>query len=62
MLLQQETVMLLQLILRKNHHVQISETHFAKTWMLHPDAPSEPPDSVKKRIRKMSSDFKGPMW
>lgn len=30
---------------------QISETHFAKTWLLHPDAPKIPlPDAVAKRI------------
>lgn len=37
---------------------QISETHFAKTWLLHPDAPKvEPPEAVKKRMRKLSSTF-----
>ncbi|MHC0036694.1 ABC transporter ATP-binding protein [Pseudoneobacillus sp. C159] len=41
---------------------QVSETHFAKTWLLHPDAPKvEPPDSVKKRIRKLSSTFETPV-
>ncbi|WP_147533243.1 ABC transporter ATP-binding protein [Bacillus marasmi] len=41
---------------------QISETHFAKTWLLHPDAPSvEPPESVKKRIRPMPSNFDKPI-
>ncbi|MGJ7919590.1 ABC transporter ATP-binding protein [Neobacillus sp. LXY-4] len=41
---------------------QISETHFAKTWLLHPDAPMvEPPESVKNRIRKMSSNFDKPI-
>ncbi|MBK3495160.1 ABC transporter ATP-binding protein [Viridibacillus sp. YIM B01967] len=30
---------------------QISETHFAKTWLLHPDAPKIPiPEAVSKRI------------
>jgi len=30
---------------------QISDTHFAKTWLLHPDAPKIPlPDAVAKRI------------
>ncbi len=30
---------------------QVSETHFAKTWLLHPDAPKIPlPDAVAKRI------------
>lgn len=41
---------------------QISETHFAKTWLLHPDAPTvEPPASVKKRIRQMPSNFDKPI-
>ncbi|KOS69537.1 peptide ABC transporter ATP-binding protein [Lysinibacillus contaminans] len=30
---------------------QVSDTHFAKTWLLHPDAPKVPlPDAVAKRI------------
>ncbi|MCF6138725.1 ABC transporter ATP-binding protein [Alkalihalobacillus berkeleyi] len=30
---------------------QVSETHFAKTWLLHKDAPQvEPPEIVKKRM------------
>jgi len=30
---------------------QVSETHFAKTWLMHPDAPKIPlPDAVAKRI------------
>lgn len=41
---------------------QISETHFAKTWLLHPDAPKvEPPDAVKRRMRKLSSTFEKPV-
>jgi oligopeptide transport system ATP-binding protein len=37
---------------------QISDTHFARTWLLHPDAPKvEPPESVKRRIRKLSSVY-----
>jgi oligopeptide transport system ATP-binding protein len=41
---------------------QISETHFAKTWLLHPDAPAvEPPDAVKRRMRKLSSTFEKPV-
>ncbi|GLB58911.1 ABC transporter ATP-binding protein [Cytobacillus sp. NCCP-133] len=41
---------------------QISETHFAKTWLLHPDAPKvEPPEAVKKRIRQLSSTFEKPV-
>jgi oligopeptide transport system ATP-binding protein len=41
---------------------QISETHFARTWLLHSDAPQvEPPESVKQRIRKLSSNFESPI-
>ncbi|MBT2688338.1 ABC transporter ATP-binding protein [Bacillus sp. ISL-47] len=41
---------------------QISETHFAKTWLLHPDAPNvEPPEAVKKRMRQLSSTFEKPV-
>ncbi|WP_080847200.1 ABC transporter ATP-binding protein [Cytobacillus gottheilii] len=41
---------------------QISETHFAKTWLLHPDAPQvNPPESVMKRVRKLSSNFEKPV-
>jgi oligopeptide transport system ATP-binding protein len=41
---------------------QISDTHFAKTWLLHPDAPRvEPPASVKKRIRPFTSAYEKPI-
>jgi oligopeptide transport system ATP-binding protein len=41
---------------------QISDTHFAKTWLLHPDAPKvEPPEAVKKRMRQLSSNYKEPV-
>ncbi len=41
---------------------QVSETHFAKTWLLHPNAPSvEAPDSVKKRIKSMPGNFEKPV-
>ncbi|OCA84257.1 peptide ABC transporter ATP-binding protein [Bacillus sp. FJAT-27225] len=40
---------------------QISETHFARTWLLHPDAPKvEPPEAVKKRMRKVANTFEQP--
>ena len=30
---------------------KVSETHFAKTWLLHPDAPKIPlPEAVARRI------------
>jgi oligopeptide transport system ATP-binding protein len=29
---------------------KVSETHYAATWLLHPDAPKvEPPEAVKRR-------------
>ncbi|MGN0985046.1 MAG: oligopeptide/dipeptide ABC transporter ATP-binding protein [Candidatus Enterenecus sp.] len=35
---------------------QISDTHFAATWLLHPDAPKvDPPKSVLDRIARMNS-------
>ena len=41
---------------------QISETHFATHGYLHQDAPKvEPPESVKQRIRKLSSNFESPI-
>ena len=34
----------------------ISETHWAATWLLHPDAPKvDPPSTVTERIRKMKA-------
>jgi len=41
---------------------QISETHFVKTWLLHPDAPKVvPPEAVLKRMRQISSKFVKPL-
>ncbi|HCY49743.1 MAG TPA: hypothetical protein DHU79_05730 [Clostridiales bacterium] len=38
---------------------QISETHYAATWLLHPDAPHvEPPKIVADRIKRMSQEVK----
>lgn len=35
---------------------QISDTHYAATWLLHPDAPAvEPPVAVKERMAKFQS-------
>lgn len=37
---------------------QVSETHFAATWLLHPDAPKvEPPKIVTERIERMSKKW-----
>jgi oligopeptide transport system ATP-binding protein len=33
---------------------RISDTHYAATWLLHPDAPKvKPPKSVTERIKRM---------
>lgn len=38
---------------------QISETHFAATWLLHPNAPKvDPPKIVTDRIERMSKEVK----
>ncbi len=35
---------------------KISDTHFASTWLLHPDAPKvEPPEAVRERIERMKA-------
>ena len=36
---------------KKSPIFQVSDTHYAATWLLHPDAPEvEPPESEKERI------------
>ncbi|SFE53984.1 oligopeptide transport system ATP-binding protein [Paenibacillus algorifonticola] len=41
---------------------QVSETHYAKTWLLHPDAPKvELPEQVKRRVRKLAASFDKPV-
>ncbi|MCA1031067.1 ABC transporter ATP-binding protein [Bacillus timonensis] len=41
---------------------KISDTHYASTWLLHPDAPKvEPPESVKKRMKKLASSYAKPV-
>ncbi|KMY45344.1 peptide ABC transporter ATP-binding protein [Bacillus sp. FJAT-27916] len=43
-------------------YYQISETHFVKSWLLHPDAPKvTPPEAVQARIRHMASNFDKPV-
>ena len=38
---------------------KVSETHYAETWLLHPDAPKiEPPEAVKRRMRELSATSK----
>ena len=35
---------------------RISDTHYAATWLLHPDAPKiDPPKSVSDRIERMKA-------
>ncbi|MDN4495165.1 ABC transporter ATP-binding protein [Ureibacillus aquaedulcis] len=39
---------------------QVSETHFAKTWLLHPDAPAiEVPESISRRIEGYLKEAQG---
>ncbi|MCM3019157.1 oligopeptide transport system ATP-binding protein [Priestia megaterium] len=41
---------------------KISNTHYAKTWLLHPDAPKvEPPASVQRRMRKVDNVYSTPV-
>ena len=41
---------------------QVSETHFVRSWLLHPHAPKvEPPEAVKKRLRPLPGTFKQPL-
>ncbi|MDI3092806.1 ABC transporter ATP-binding protein [Priestia megaterium] len=41
---------------------KISDTHYAKTWLLHPDAPKvEPPASVQRRMRKVNNVYSTPV-
>ncbi|WP_436718141.1 ABC transporter ATP-binding protein [Rossellomorea marisflavi] len=43
-------------------YYQVSDTHFVKSWLLHPDAPKvEPPEAVKARYRQMPSNFAEPV-
>ncbi|MFS0865580.1 ABC transporter ATP-binding protein [Fredinandcohnia sp. 179-A 10B2 NHS] len=39
---------------------KVSDTHYAATWLLHPDAPKvEPPEAVRRRMKNFSSSAKG---
>lgn len=41
---------------------KVSDTHYAKTWLLHPDAPKvEPPESVKRRMRQLANSYAKPV-
>ncbi|WP_453990455.1 ABC transporter ATP-binding protein [Bacillus nitroreducens] len=36
---------------------KVSDTHYAATWLLHPDAPKvDPPEAVKRRMKNFSSE------
>ena len=38
-------------------YFKISDTHYAATWLLHPDAPKvEMPDILKHRIARMKEE------
>lgn len=39
---------------------KVSDTHYAATWLLHPDAPKvEPPLAVQERQAKFRASIKG---
>ncbi|MDQ0217524.1 ABC transporter ATP-binding protein [Peribacillus cavernae] len=39
---------------------KVSDTHYAATWLLHPDAPKvEPPEAVKRRMKQFFSEQEG---
>ena len=41
---------------------KVSDTHFVKSWLLHPNAPKvEPPEAVKLRQRTMPSNYDEPV-
>ncbi|MBM7647544.1 oligopeptide transport system ATP-binding protein [Bacillus ectoiniformans] len=41
---------------------QVSDTHFVKSWLLHPQAPAiEPPVNVQQNLRPMPGNFKEPV-
>ena len=37
---------------------KVSDTHYVKSWLLHPNAPKvEPPASVKARMRELEGSY-----
>ncbi len=41
---------------------KVSDTHFVKSWLLHPDAPKvEPPEAVKAKIRQLPNTYQHPV-
>lgn len=41
---------------------KVSDTHYVKSWLLHPDAPKvEPPEAVKAKMRKLANTFEKPV-
>ncbi len=41
---------------------KVSDTHYVKSWSLHPDAPKvEPPEAVKAKMRKLANTYEKPV-
>ncbi|WOP21818.1 hypothetical protein R0I01_18255 [Bacillus pumilus] len=41
---------------------KVSDTHYVKSWLLHPNAPKvEPPASVKARMRELEGSYEKPV-
>ncbi|MGG1103572.1 oligopeptide ABC transporter ATP-binding protein OppD [Bacillus subtilis] len=41
---------------------KVSDTHYVKSWLLHPDAPKvEPPEAVKAKMRKLANTYEKPV-
>ncbi|MDO3410813.1 ABC transporter ATP-binding protein [Saccharibacillus sp. CPCC 101409] len=41
---------------------KVSDTHFVKSWLLHPDAPAvQPPEVVQRRLRKLNNTYETPV-
>lgn len=37
---------------------KVSDTHYVKSWLLHPDAPKvEPPEAVKAKLRQLANTY-----
>ncbi|MCY8785769.1 oligopeptide ABC transporter ATP-binding protein OppD [Bacillus spizizenii] len=41
---------------------KVSDTHYVKSWLLHPDAPKvEPPEAVKAKLRQLANTYEKPV-
>lgn len=41
---------------------KVSDTHYVKSWLLHPDAPKvEPPETVKAKMRTLANTYQKPV-